>query len=193
MNIFVLNEDPVLAAQNYCDKHVPKMVVELLQQCGSAVIRHGATPDMMPLTKKGTPLKGGYHKHPCTVWCGDSRNNFLWAVEHGLALCDEYRKRFGKTHFCETGLEQLFTMSQIVPAGNLTPFALAMPDEYRPVSCHIKEGYLFHATSDTAVQAYRRYYHSKTFAKWDKGTDAPDWWKGIEADSIYGKRIYEVA
>ena len=176
MNIFVLNEDPVLAAQDYCDKHVPKLIVEMLQMCGSAVIRHGATPDMMPLTKKGTPLKGGYHKHPCTVWCGDSRNNFLWAVVHGLALCDEYSKRFGKTHFCETGLEQLFTMSQIIPAGNLTPFALAMPDEYRPVACHIKDGYLFHATGSTAVAAYRRYYHSKTFAKWDKGTDTPSWW-----------------
>ena len=55
MNIFVLHEDPTIAATMYCDKHVPKMVVELYQQLGSAVIRHGATPDVMPLTKKGTP------------------------------------------------------------------------------------------------------------------------------------------
>ena len=78
MNIFILHFNPVIAARHYCDKHSPKMCVELLQQLGSAVIRHGATPDMMPLTKKGTPLKGGYHHHPCTVWCGDSRANFEW-------------------------------------------------------------------------------------------------------------------
>ena len=58
MNIFILDEDPITSAKFYCDKHVPKMVVELYQQLGSAVIRHGATPDMMPLTKKRTPLRG---------------------------------------------------------------------------------------------------------------------------------------
>jgi len=181
MNIFVLDQNPTVAAQMYCDKHTPKMVVELLQQGGSAVIRHGATSDMMPLTKKGTPLKGGYHNHPCTRWVGDSRDNFFWAIEHGLALCDEYTKRFGKTHFCEAGIEQLLTMAELIPEGSLTPFALAMPDEHRPVACHIKDGYLFHASGATAVEAYRRYYHSKTFAKWDKGTDAPAWWMGAIA------------
>ena len=99
MNIFILHFNPVIAARMYCDKHSPKMVVELLQQLGSAVIRHGATPDMMPLTKKGTPLKGGYHHHPCTRWCGDSRANFVWAAFHAIELCEEYTRRFGKTHF----------------------------------------------------------------------------------------------
>ena len=176
MNIFVLDESPIQSARMYCDKHVPKMVVELLQQCGSAVIRHGATPDMMPLTKKRTPLKGGYHNLTCTRWVGDSRTNFLWAITHGQALCYEYTKRFGKIHFCEAGIRHLDKMASLIPEGDLTPFALAMPDEHRPVACHIKEGYLFHATGSTAVEAYRRYYHSKTFAEWNKGTDTPSWW-----------------
>jgi hypothetical protein len=46
-----------------------------------------------------------------------------------------------------------------------TPFAQAMPDEYR---------------DDDAVKAYQAYYHSKQFAKWEKGTPAPDWWRGVE-------------
>tara|TARA_R100000329_G_scaffold140090_1_gene122175 strand:+ start:914 stop:1480 length:567 start_codon:yes stop_codon:yes gene_type:complete len=178
MNIFVLHEHPVTSAKMYCDKHVPKMVVEMLQQLGSAVIRHGATPEVMPLTKKGTPLKGGYHNHPCTLWVGETRDNFYWACDHALALCTEYTKRFGKTHFCERGIEKLFCMAELIPEGDLTPFALAMPDEHRPEACHIKSGYLFHATGTTAVDAYRRYYHSKEFAKWEKGTDAPEWWMG---------------
>jgi len=179
MNIFVLHQDPTLASQMYCDKHVPKMVVELLQQMGSAVIRHGATPDMMPLTKKGTPLKGGYHNHPCTRWVGDSRANYMWAIDHAQELCREYTRRFDKTHFCEAGIRHLSHMHNLIPAGFRTPFALAMPDEYRPENVD-SEDIIYHATGETAVQAYRDYYHSKEFAQWSKGTDAPSWWMGVQ-------------
>ena len=164
MNIFILHDNPVIAARHYCDKHSPKMVVELLQQLGSAVIRHGATPDMMPLTKKGTPLKGGYHHHPCTIWCGDSRANFVWAAFHAIELCEEYTRRFGKTHFCEIGIRHLAKMGHLIPNGELTPFAQAMPDEYK---------------HENAVTAYRAYYHSKRFAngppRWDR-SPTPHWW-----------------
>jgi hypothetical protein len=36
MNIFILHEDPVVAAQMQCDKHVPKMVVESAQMLSTA-------------------------------------------------------------------------------------------------------------------------------------------------------------
>lgn len=163
MNIFVLSTDPTEAAQMHCDKHLPKMVVEHLQQCGSAVIRHGATPDIMPLTKKGTPLKGGYHHHPCTVWCGDTRQNYLYAVNMGIALAKEYTFRFGKTHFCEAGLQHLLSLAHLIPDGSLTAHAQAMPDKYR---------------NNNTVKAYRDYYHSKLFAKWERGRSAPAWWQG---------------
>jgi hypothetical protein len=178
MNIFVLDEDPIAAAKMYCDIHIPKMVVELYQQLGSSVIRHGATPDMMPLTKKGTPLKGGYHNHPCTIWCGMTRDNYLWAAHHGAALCEEYTKRFGKEHYCANGIEILYGLSYLIPEGDLTPFALAMPDDYRP------EGLLSHAIGDKAVQAYRRYYHAKAFAKWEKGRPMPNWFDVIKQAAI---------
>jgi len=173
MNIFVLDEDPIAAAKMYCDKHIPKMCVEMLQMMGSAVIRHGATPDMMPLTKKGTPLKGGYHNHPCTRWVGDSRTNYMWAIDHAQELCKEYRRRFDKTHFCEAGIRHLRYMSKRIPEGDLTPFALAMPDEHRPAG--LVTDSLSHASGDEAVQAYRRYYHAKAFAVWEKGRPMPDW------------------
>ena len=181
MNIFVLDENPILAGKMYCDKHVPKMVVELLQQLGSAVIRHGATPDQLPLTKAGTPLRGGYHNHPATRWVGDSRSNFMWACHHGAMLCEEYTKRFDKEHFCASGIETLYGLASLIPEGDLTPFALCMPDEYRPENADGDE-VIYHATGNVAVQAYRDYYHSKTFARWDKGRDAPAWWKGAKEE-----------
>ena len=162
MNIFVLDRDPILAARMYCDKHVPKMCVELLQQLGSAVIRHGATEEEMPLTKKGTPLKGGYHKHPCTLWCGDSRTNYEWAACHAIELCREYLKRYQKVHFCSTGILHLAKLTHKIPEGGITQFAQAMPDEYR---------------NSDAVVAYRDYYHSKSFACWKKGSPKPGWFR----------------
>ena len=165
MNIFVLDTDPAIAAHMHCDKHVPKMVVEAAQMMASALRGHGAIDAQMPLTKAGKPYKGGYHNHPCTVWAGDSRDNFMWLSHHALALCGEYIGRFNKVHACHGPIKLMSTMFHIIPEGGLTPFAQAMPDEYRDAD---------------AVKAYRAYYHSKQFAKWDKDTPAPDWWRGVE-------------
>jgi|TARA_Y100000289_G_scaffold27832_1_gene27412 hypothetical protein len=192
MNIFVLDEDPIKAAKMYCDRHIPKMCVELLQQIGSAAIKHGAQPEQLPLAKATQkPIRGGYHNHPCTIWVSMSRDNYLWAAHHGAALCEEYTKRFGKEHYCANGIEILYGLSYLIPEGDLTPFALAMPDDYRP---HLNEHigapfdivpnddftFISHASGDDAVQAYRRYYHAKAFAKWEKGRPMPDWFDVVK-------------
>ena len=172
MNIFILDTNPITAASMQCDKHIPKMVLETAQMLASALHRHGVKEESMPLTKSGTPYKAAHPHHPCTIWAGDRRTNFDWLAIHATALCTEYNKRFGKTHACEKPIQQMHNMIHIIPqcktyAGKrvCTPFAQAMPDEYR---------------DDDAVKAYRAYYHSKQFAKWEKGTPAPDWWQGVE-------------
>lgn len=167
MNIFVLHRNPETAAKMHCDKHVPKMCVEAAQMMASALRRHGATDEQMPLTKAGTPYKGGYAHHPCTVWAGDSMGNYQWLAAHAIALCQEYTIRFGKGHACEAPIMRMDLMDVFIKPHHerMTPFAQAMPDEYR---------------NDDPVVAYRAYYHSKQFAKWDKGAPAPDWWRGVE-------------
>jgi hypothetical protein len=164
MNIFILHNNPIKAASMQCDKHIPKMVLETAQMMASALRRHGATDEQMPLTKSGTPYKTAHPHHPCTVWAGDSGANFRWLAQHGLALCLEYKMRFGKEHACHKPIGMMYAIHGTVPHDSLTPFAQAMPDEYR---------------DDDTVTAYRAYYHSKEFAKWDKGTPAPSWWQGI--------------
>jgi hypothetical protein len=166
MNIFVLDEDPTVAAIDHCDKHCVKMVVELYQQLGSALRRHGAEDWQMPLTQSGSPLKGGYTNHPCTKWCGDSRANFQWAINHAVALSGEYRFRYGKTHACESGIMKMFNMSHLIPDGDITPFAQAMPDQYK---------------CDNPIEAYRSYYwndkRNTIDCSWKKGRGEPGWWK----------------
>ena len=70
VNIFVLHDNPIRAAEMMCDKHIPKMVVETAQMMASALRRHGVTDERMPLTKSGTPYKGGYQASPmhCVGW-----------------------------------------------------------------------------------------------------------------------------
>lgn len=183
MNIFVLALDPIEAARMHCDKHIPKMCVEAAQMMASALRRHGATDEQMPLTKKGTPYKGGYHHHPCTVWAGDSRANFKWLAQHARALLFEYYVRFSKTselmsnktHACYGPIYAMSGMTDMIPEGELTPFAIAIAD-------HMECRKLPDFDNMSAVEKYRAYYnHDKRyFAKWEKGTPAPDWWQGVE-------------
>lgn len=166
MNIFVLDYNPNKAAKYHCDKHCVKMVLELYQQLGSAVRKHGATDSDMPLTQKGTPLKGGYHNHPCTIWVGTTRSNYQWAVEHALALCEEYTHRYNKVHSCKAGILHLAKMDGLIPNNALTEFAQAMPTEFQ--------------VKNNAVKAYRNYYlYDKRFnidCSWRKTRSAPKWW-----------------
>ena len=155
---------------------VPKMVTESAQMMASALRRHGATDEQMPLTKSGTPYKGGYKHHACTGWAGDSRDNFIWLARHAQALLTEYSNRFDKVHACNGPIHIMSCKDYIIPEGGLTQFALAMPDEFRPIG--LSDGVLYmDACGVKAVQAYRAYYHSKHFAKWEKGTPAPEWWQ----------------
>ena len=169
MNIFVLDNNPIKAAAAMDCVRVPKMVTESAQMMASALRRHGATDDMMPLTKAGKPYKGGYHHHPCTIFAGDTRANFKWLAHHAEALLDEYYHRFGKVHACHNPIYQMSSMSKMIPDGTLTPFAQAMPDEYK---------------DNDAVIAYRAYYHSKADSKGGvhyRHTSPPDWWMGVTA------------
>ena len=131
MNIFVLDENPIRAAEMMDCVRVPKMIVESAQMMASALRRHGAVDSQMPLTKSGTPYKGGYKHHPCTVWAGDSWHNFDWLANHAIGLLGEYYMRFGKEHACGNAIGQMNGMSWRLPNGRLTPFAQAMPDEYK--------------------------------------------------------------
>lgn len=171
MNIFPLHRNPILAARSLCDNHTSKMTLESCQMLASAAIRHGATPDMMPLTDKGTPYKGGYHKHPCTVWAGDTRANYEWLCWHGLAIAKEFFKRYGSHHSCEKKIIQLSKLNHLIPEGELTPFARAIKKEIYP---ELLDTEVFPNT----VIAYRIYYmlDKSDFARWNHGVEAPAWW-----------------
>ena len=148
MNIFVTDPDPIASAQVLPDKHIVKMPLETCQMLsivGSSKWGHGF--GSLP-KKDGTPYateKGAFRNHPCTVW---AQTNFLWLIDHGLALCAEYRHRYNKVHSCETAMRHA---NKIFPQNNDFPksFTRAMPDIYK------------YDTSIDTFTAYKNYISSK--------------------------------
>ena len=121
MNIFVLDLHPVVAARMQHDMHVIKMANESVQMLSTALSVHAGSWAIM----KPTHLH-----HPCNVWARETRSNWEWLKAHALALCDEYAHRWpGRRRAFHDALEVLDGSS--IPAGELTPFALALPQIYR--------------------------------------------------------------
>ena len=161
MNIFVLDEDPIIAAQMSCNKHTVKMIVETSQMLSAVMHKNG----------KLGPYKLTHANHPCTLWAGKSQENYEWLYEHGVGLCQEYTLRYERRHKCQQLFEDSFNQKLGLPAIGQTPFAQAMPDQYR---------------SENPVEAYRKYYiHDKArFAQW-KIRPTPQWFiDGIKQKEI---------
>jgi len=165
MNIFILDSNPVVAAQQQVDKHVVKMPLESAQMLCSALIRYGS---------EDTPYRQAHKNHPCTLWAGDTRTNFNWLITHGIALCEEYTSRYGRRHKSQDVIEWCATQSSLVPQGALTPHAQAMPVQYK---------------SDSAVTSYRDYYHGEKayIANWKQ--NKPDWWQNQAIPRIIKEKI----
>ena len=148
MNIFVVDMNPKKAAQMLCDQHVVKMCLETAQMLCTVARKNGFE----------VPYKSAHPKHPCTLWVGETKGNWDWLVSHGLALGEEYTKRYGKIHKSHLVIKEIAKLPIDLPKGT-TPFAQAMGEEFKKTN---------------PVEAYRAYYQSKTFARW-KYTEPPTW------------------
>jgi hypothetical protein len=154
MNIFVTHESPYKSAQVLPDKHIVKMPLETCQMLSIvASEKWGHGYGTLPKAD-GTPYateKGAFRNHPCTVWANETVANSRWLIRHGLALCEEYSNRYKKIHSC---LATLAYANKLFPFDaahrtELTPFARAMPDEYKL------------DTSISTFDAYKMYIASK--------------------------------
>lgn len=153
MNIFALSNNPRLAAQYHCDKHLSKMLLESVQMLST-------TRAVLGLSH---PYRKTHQNHPCTIWVRQSLSNYLWLVELAYALEEERQYRFGPKprHKSICILDKMPVPSaKHLPDIGRTKFAQAMP--------------WFLVTSNP-VSAYRDYYHTKTFAKWTR-RPKPTWY-----------------
>lgn len=138
MNLFILDESPVLAAQQQADIHVRKMILETAQMLSTAHRLLDGTLTlsadkkrkhwiMEDTTKEQSLYKTTHANHPCSKWVRESLANYLWAYEHFCGLADEFIARTGKSHATDTKLRFILDEApRKIPDIGLTPFVLAM-------------------------------------------------------------------
>ena len=182
MNIFILDSDPVTAAQLQCDKHVVKMIVESAQmlstahrmldgyvekrpsKSGKRMVNYLVHPDS---NLENTLYKAVHHGHPCTVWTMESYANYAWHYHHFIALLEEYEYRYGKEHKSKFLVDVFRTPPKNIPINDGTQFKLAMQSNPECI-----------ALVDP-VKAYRAFYQTKQYRfkmVWTK-RDIPEWFK----------------
>ncbi len=153
MNIFVLDLNPQKCAEYHVNSHSIKMILETAQLlCG---VHH--------MTGSDAPYKLSHKNHPCSIWARQCIENYVWLCDLGMELCKEYTFRYGKKHKSQEIIEWCMINQPNLPVnGDITPFALAMPDE-----CKIGD----------AVESYRNYYMTskRNLAVW-KNRDIPYWY-----------------
>ena len=157
MNIFVLDMDPVKAAQYHVDAHCAKLILEAAQMMSTAIHLH--PPKRMPKELYG--LGKSHANHPCTKWVRESLSNYRWLASLARALNSEnqFRGSHARDHRSWLLIEQLGEPR--IPDEGLTDFAQAMPD---------------HLRADDVVTAYRNYYVASKTEMWSwKRRGAPDW------------------
>ena len=168
MNLFILSLIQKEIAAYMMDKHVSKILLEAVQMlCTAKRI-------LDPYDEENEHLYKIAHKnHPVTIWCRKSKANYIWTLDLIQELHNEWRYRGGysDTKFHSSYIIAALHLRENIPSDDkfeeqgLTPFALAMPEQYK--------------TSDP-VESYRNYYMSKEkqrIATWKKRREKPDWYQ----------------
>lgn len=176
MNIFYLNDDIALCAQQHNDKHVVKMILEYAQLLSTAHrlldgkeyidASSGRRIKRWRLQDENMEkmlYKASHINHPSAIWVRQSSENYNWLFSLFKELLQEYTYRYGKIHATDRLVYWLRKPPQNIPDGNLTQPTPAMPDEYK--------------VPGDSLLSYRNYYigAKKRMASWKKRS-IPEWY-----------------
>ena len=167
MNLFILSWIQREIAEYMMDKHVSKILLEAVQMLCSA--KRVLDPEDEETNE--CIYKLAHKNHPVTIWCRTSRANFVWVLDLIDALHSEWKYRYEhpaskmhKSYLVAQLLRKAIPSQDKFAHNGLTPFALAMPEEFK--------------TGDP-IQSYRNYYMSaekQKIATWKKKRGKPDWY-----------------
>ena len=168
------------------------------------VLRCSHTPFVWPFDL----YKPTHINHPCTRWISASECNYLWALEHGLALCHEYTSRYSKTHKCEAYFNGISKLP--IPElgyGELVFDPLKLSCASVPQNCKFAvvaiENSIFENCARynasgqlLAIETYRAYYYHKTFTlkrkmRWYKNDELPPFLQQEENDHKNETQVVE--
>ncbi len=148
--------------------------------------------------------KIAHKNHPVTIWCRASQANFIWTLDLIDAMHTEWKYRYRhpaqKQHksysvaqYLRANIPPASAFERIKAPGIMTPFALAMPDEFkiRARSDGAPTGTSHGNDIYDAVASYRSYYLSapkRRIAKWAKLREMPLWF-AREERRILGRPV----
>lgn len=175
MNIFYIDKDPRICAQQHCDKHVVKMIVEYAQLLSTAHrVIDGVKYDdkavngrrivrwKLPDNRDTTIYKSTHSNHPSAKWVRQSSRHYDWLFELWVELLNEFNYRYNKDHKSGVMGATLLTSPKGIEDNGWVDPPPAMPDSYK--------------VDGDSVLSYRNFYiHSKSkFATW-KAREVPPW------------------
>jgi len=196
MNLFILSLDPAKTAEYMMDKHIAKIILEAVQMlCTTQRLLVGSECD--PCV-----YKIAHKNHPVTIWCRASQANYIWTLDLIDAMHAEWKYRYGhpahKEHksygvarYLRQNTPPAAMFEHVKTSGIMTPFALAMPDEFkvRSIDPERSTGTSHGHDIYDAIASYRSYYLSepkRRIAKWAKQREMPLWYaRGLR--KIYGR------
>ena len=180
MNIFYIDPDVKVCAQQHNNSHTVKMILEYSQLLSTAhrvldgkpvtqLSKTGRKQTLYMLNNEKDKIlyKATHINHPSAIWCRRGALQYRWLHNLLVELCKEYTYRYNKVHKVEReGL--LYELQQIPKNIHTDVFWFeptpAMPDEFK--------------VKGNNLQSYRNYYiHGKAhLAKW-KNRTVPEWFK----------------
>lgn len=190
MNIFYLDPDPQLCAEQHVSKHVVKMIIEYAQLMSTAhrVLDGVQYTDMTASGRRiqrwrmaDTALESKLYKashinHPSGIWCRENKANYMWLYDMWFCLLNEYTYRYGRQHECAKLLDVLETPPTNIKDGEFFPPTPAMPPELKVVSDNPTPGRKY-----DVLKSYHNYYNvsKRSFATWQgkiNSRPTPTWY-----------------
>jgi len=138
MNIFYIDKDPTKCAEQYCNSHVVKMLLETAQILCSVHHYVGIG--------RRIPYKATHINHPCSIWARESLSHYLWLVQLGQALSLEYTHRYHKTHKSSFVVDWAAKYLPDIENKDFAEPPKCMPDEF---------------ICEDTIKSYQKYYTYK--------------------------------
>jgi hypothetical protein len=190
MNIFYLDPDPKICAEQHISKHTCKMVIEYAQLMSTAHRVLDGT-EYTDLTANGrrikrwrmddpfmesTLYKASHINHPSAIWCRENKQNYLYLHRLWHYLLQEYTYRYGRKHECEKLGAALYLRPENIKDGEFFAPTPAMPPELKILAENPVPGRKY-----DSLKSYHNYYNvsKRSFATWKGKVNSrptPEWY-----------------
>jgi len=182
MNLFILDEDPVESAKQYCNIHVNKIILEAAGCMCAAHWQYGfPLLQVAPFKLQEGKYRGRtHHNNHITKWVRASYENYRWTYKHAVELCRQHRIRAGRNydHASKEIVDWLGQNEPPLESFEMTPFRQAVAEE-----CY----------HENPVVAYWVYYVTCKFhlAVW-RASETPSWYRSLTLMRLSGASTPEL-